>query len=144
VTDVGIAMKSPNDHILPLKMTISEHEFHQMSQRVARARGKMSEEGPDTAREGCADEKTLHQEILNECRRRGWIAIHARMNRPTTIACGVPDFLILADRGRLFLVEAKSKSGKLRSEQLAFIAWATKLSHTVHIVRSCPEFLALL
>jgi hypothetical protein len=89
-------------------------------------------------------ERDLHEQILAECRSRGWIAIHSRMDRPATVAIGSPDFVILADRGRVFIIEAKSAKGKLTKEQAALRCWAEKLGHTIHLMRSYEEFVMLL
>ena len=88
-------------------------------------------------------ERELHEQILDECRRRGWIAFHGSMTHRTHRTIGEPDFVILADRGRCLLVEVKGTSGKVTAEQAALHAWAAKLDHTVHVVRSLTEFLAL-
>lgn len=90
------------------------------------------------------DEAALHNQILDECARRGWIAVHSRMDRATTTAKGVCDFLIIRDSGKVLLVECKSKTGKLTIEQQGFIAWCYKLQHTVHVVRSFQEFLEII
>jgi len=82
----------------------------------------------------------LHQEILDECRRRGWIAIHARMDKPTTTPLGTPDFVVIADGGRVLLIEAKSKTGKFTMPQMALRAVLNKLGHELHIIRSVIEF----
>lgn len=90
--------------------------------------------------EAVESESDLHDDIIKACRDRGWIVIHSRMDAPTTTAVGVPDFLILADRGRLFMFEAKSKTGKLTSEQRGFAMMADMLGFTVHVVRSLFDF----
>jgi len=87
-------------------------------------------------------ESQLQDEIAAECQRRGWIGIRSRMDRPTTYAdgiSGVCDFVIVADGGRVFFIEAKTKS-KPTSEQLAFLAWVRKLGHVGAIVRNIEEF----
>lgn len=99
---------------------------------------------PPVASKGVELEGQLHDEILAECRRRGWIALHGRMDVATGRTVGEPDFTILADNGRVLLVEAKSRAGKLRPEQAALHAWARKLGHTVHVVRTFEEFIAAL
>jgi hypothetical protein len=88
-----------------------------------------------------AVESDLHNEILDECKRRGWIALHGSMAQATARTIGEPDFVILADCGRVLLVEAKAKRGKLSPEQRALHAWARKLGHTVYIVRSMSDFI---
>jgi hypothetical protein len=57
---------------------------------------------------------------------------------------GEPDFQIYADKGRCFLVEAKTKSGKLRPEQVGMAIWAVKLGHKIHCVRNFDSFLAII
>ena len=101
-------------------------------------RQQNSEETQST--EGVDRESDLHDAIIADCRRRGWIVIHSRMDRATTTAKGVPDFLIFADRARVFLFEAKRKNGKLTPEQQGFAMMADMLGFTVHVVRSFPEY----
>lgn len=91
----------------------------------------------------CSSEPQLHRQILEHCRARRWLVAHSRMDMPTTQSPGLPDFIILADGGRLLLVEAKSRTGKLRPEQQAFALAASMLGHKVHLVRSLQEFLAI-
>ena len=86
-------------------------------------------------------ESILHDAILADCRRRGWLAFHGSMAHRTHRTIGEPDFVILCDGGRLLLVEAKSGREKPSDEQLALHAWARKLGHDVHVVRSLAEFL---
>jgi predicted RecB family nuclease len=88
-------------------------------------------------------ESELHAQIFDECRRRGWIAFHGAMSERTHRNLGEPDFLILRDGGKLLAVEAKSAKGKLSEHQAAIAAWAEKLGHKVHVVRSINEFLEL-
>lgn len=87
-------------------------------------------------------ERDLHSKIFNECRRRGWIALHGSMSERTHRTMGEWDFTILADNGRVFFVECKTSTGKLSAEQAALIAWAKKLGHDVRVVRSIDEFVA--
>lgn len=96
------------------------------------------------AGEGVERESELHQQILDTCNRLSLIALHSRMDRPTTTQIGAPDFVILCDNGKVLIVEAKNKTGKVSIAQAALHAWAAKLGHNVHIVRSIDEFLRLL
>jgi hypothetical protein len=109
---------------------------------------------------GCAREADLHLQILDECRKRGWIALHGSMASPTRRNEGEPDFVILGGtvrvcasltgelyedmRSFVLFVEAKTRLGKLSPAQQAFHAHAKKLGHVVHVVRSFQEFLNLL
>ena len=95
------------------------------------------------ARNGVAREAVLHEEIFDECRRRGWIALHGSMAERTCRTLGEPDFVILADGGRVLFVECKSRTGKLSPAQAVLKFHAEKLGHTVHVVRSMEEFLAV-
>lgn len=90
-------------------------------------------------------EREVQEEIKQECARRGWICNGSRMDLPTTTIPGSPDFWILRDGGRLLLIECKRPSGgKLSREQLGYHAWARKLGHEVHVVRSLTEFLEVI
>ena len=89
-------------------------------------------------------ERDLHEQVFDECRRRGWIALHGSMAERTCRTLGEPDFVILADGGRVLFVECKSRSGKLSPAQSALKFHAEKLGHTIHVVRSLGEFLKLL
>lgn len=85
-------------------------------------------------------ESLLHNQIICECKRRQWIYFHSRMDRPTGSTIGQPDFILLLPNGRTLLIECKSKTGKLSSEQLGMIIWAKKLGHTIHVICSMEEF----
>lgn len=88
-------------------------------------------------------EADLHDQILAECRRRGWIALHGRMDLASGRTIGEPDFVLMADNGRVLFIECKTKAGKIRPEQQALHAWAARLEHTVHVVRSLVEFMEI-
>ena len=88
------------------------------------------------------EESTLHDQILDECKKRGWLAFHGSMAHRTFRTPGEPDFIILAN-GRIFFVECKTRAGKLSIAQSAMIAHAAKLGHTIHVVRSFREFLEI-
>lgn len=93
--------------------------------------------------EGVERESDLHDDILDLCRRKGWIALHGSTAHKTKRSIGEPDFTILADAGRVFFFECKSKEGKVRPEQAALHAWAAKLGHTVHVIRSLEALLEI-
>ena len=88
-------------------------------------------------------EHTLHDGILSDCRRRGWIAFHGSMAHRTRRIKGEPDFCVLADRGRVFFVEVKSKGGKLSKPQREILALAKHLGHQVHLVKSIGDWFTL-
>src|SRR5262249_31358072 len=78
-------------------------------------------------------ERELHRQILDECRKRGWIALHGSMVHRAMRNIGEWDFTIVADAGRVFFIEAKTRTGKLTTEQAALHAWARRLGHQVHV-----------
>lgn len=90
-----------------------------------------------------ATEADLHEKIFDECRRRGWLPLHGAMSERTHRTMGEPDFVILAEGGRVLFVECKSAVGKLSAAQQSLHAWARKLGHTVHVVRTMEEFLGV-
>jgi len=90
------------------------------------------------------DESDLQDVIISESRKRGWWVDYSRMDLPTTRPKGAPDIYIFADRKRLFIVEAKSKTGKLRPEQLGVKLALEKLGHTVNVISSFSQFIELI
>lgn len=117
-------------------MGISPFDYEQMRRRLEPKSAK-----DEHVSKGVAREADLHEEIQLECNRRGWLALHGSMAHKAHRTVGEPDFVILADGGRVILVEAKADKGKLSKEQQALAAWAKKLGHTVHVVRNMAEFL---
>ena len=97
-----------------------------------------------TTGSGVSREAELHEEIFDECRRRGWIALHGSMAERTCRTLGEPDFVILAGAGRVLFVECKTRTGKLSPAQAALKHHAEKLGHPIHVVRSLDDFLNLL
>lgn len=88
-------------------------------------------------------ESDLHEQILAECRRRGWIAFHSRMDVPTTANVGTPDFICAIPNGITLYFECKARTGKLSQAQLAMSAWMSRLNHTVHTIRSFDQFILI-
>ena len=95
--------------------------------------------------EAVAKEAKLHNQILDECKKRGWICFHGSMAHRTFRTEGEPDFVILADKGRTFFIEAKraTKASKLSPAQRALAHWAKRLGHAIHVVRNVKEFLEI-
>lgn len=119
----------------PRLMGITQIDYIRMLERVSKK--------PARSAEPVERESDLHQEILDECRSRGWIALHGSMADPTRRTIGEPDFTIIASNGRVLFVECKSRTGKYRTEQRALHLLASTLGHTVHVVRSVAEFVAI-
>lgn len=96
--------------------------------------------------EGVDDESKLHEQIIAELNRRRYYFVHSRMDRATTQARGVPDFIIaipgtLNTRPRTLWVEAKRKGGKLTPEQAGALAWLDRDGHETSIVYSLTGLL---
>jgi Nuclease-related domain len=96
-------------------------------------------EGP-AAGEMVETEGDLHDQILEECRRRGWVAFHGSMAHKSHRTLGEPDFIVLCPRGQLLLIEAKSRTGKRSMPQLALAVLAETLGHKIYVVRSMTDF----
>jgi len=114
-----------------MRMTQAEYQDY-----IARQIKKQFVSKPPDA---VADESDLHSQILDFCRSRGWIAFHGSMAHRAMRTAGEPDFTVLADGGRVFFFECKSKDGKLSTEQLGMIAWGAKLGHTIHVIYSLGQ-----
>jgi hypothetical protein len=90
---------------------------------------------------GVEDEGELHAEVILECKKRGWLVFHGSMAHKTFRTPGEPDLLICADKGRFYMIELKTRAGKLSTDQQAIAAWASRLGHTVFVCRSLEQFL---
>lgn len=119
--------------------SISRADYLAMVARLERAAGN----APSAKTSAVSSERELHDMIEAECRARGWYYVRSRMDRPTTVGVGAPDFVIAADDGRTFWIEAKAGRNKPTIEQLGVRAALLKLGHTHAIVRSIDEFLAV-
>lgn len=94
-----------------------------------------------TAKPEAQPESELHDQIAAYCSSRKWYFVHSRMDRRTTTAKGVPDFIIATDDGATLWVECKRKGAKPSIEQLGTNQWLKCLKHRAHIVWSYGEFL---
>lgn len=92
---------------------------------------------------GVEREKDLHQAIRDYCASRNWIVFHGSTAHATKRTIGEPDFIILCPNSKFFLIECKSRIGKLTREQQGMAMWASKLQHTIHLIRGYSEFLDL-
>ena len=111
----------------------------QINAHEARLRPKQSV--PTT---GCDDESELHEQIRQECVRRGWLSFHGSMAHSTFRTEGEPDYVILRDSGGVLMVELKTRKGKLSEAQQGIHAWAHRLGHEIYTLRSFEEFLNLI
>ena len=122
-------------------MNISSTEFAILEARQA---AKLKQKTPVVASGGVTKESDLHAAIKAECRNIGWIVMTGSMAHRTHRTIGEPDMVILGKCGIFLMLELKTATGKVSKEQQAFHAWAKKLGHTVHVVRSFEEFLEVL
>lgn len=121
------------------RMTTLEFQAWQARVAANRKAHRLAAANGDGVADGCEDE--LHAAILGECRRRGWIPLHGQMQFRTRRPLGEPDFVIAIEGGRTLWVEAKTRTGKLSTEQQAFGAYLEKMGHQLHVVRSLEDFL---
>ena len=117
-------------------MGISHADYLSMQARLTR-------KVPDLMAPACDDEGKLHNEIMDECRKRGWIPLHGSMAHRALRTPGEWDFVIIADGGRTFLIECKSKKKKQSTEQKGLHLMASILGHKPHVVRSFEQFLSI-
>jgi hypothetical protein len=98
-------------------------------------------------RESQADtlaESDLQDRIVAYCRSKGWFVVFSGMHRRTSVPIGTPDFIIYADKGRVFTIETKSAAGKQTPEQLGVQLMLQKLGHEYHLVRSFEKFVEVI
>lgn len=88
-------------------------------------------------------ESELHRLITQDIRRRGWLCCHGAMHAATKRTPGEPDFHVLAPKGRHFMVECKTTTGKLSDDQVWFSNKASDLGHSVWVIRSFSEWCKL-
>ena len=67
------------------------------------------------------EEAKLHNDLIQDLQRRGWGYVHSRMDKPSTIASGWPDFTVIHG-DRVALVEFKAPGGILSQAQKECIA----------------------
>lgn len=120
------------------RMTSAEYHAFLAAQKAAKKADRLQ-----SANDASECESELHGQIMDECRRRGWIPLHGSMAHRSKRTLGEPDFVIPI-YGRVLFVEAKTKTGKLTMEQQAYGAYLAKHGHTLHVVRSLQDFLAIL
>ena len=121
-------------------MGISVHQYEEMQARLNRnklreAPAPMPADAPDC-------EGDLHETIVKECQRRGWLVFHGSMAHRTHRTIGEPDLIIPADSGVTFYIELKSRTGKPTPEQNAVSAYLFHHEHRHAFIRSVSEFLS--
>jgi hypothetical protein len=122
---------------------ITTDQYREMLSRLDHNKvraGSISPSMPEDAAEREIEE--LHYPILQWCKDNGAAYIRARSDMASTIQRGAPDFTVFHN-GRIFLIECKSKTGKLRPEQIGWAMMAEKNLFKVHVVRSMTEFMEI-
>ncbi len=97
-----------------------------------------------TPTKSTGSESELHAQIIEECKRRGWIPLHGSMAHRTFRTEGEFDFTILGDSGRVFFVECKVGGNKLSDAQRDLHHWAKKLGHNPHVVWNFQQFMDII
>lgn len=120
-------------------MRISTAEFIQIQARMNASKRTKLDLAP--LGEPVKKESELHDEIIQYCKSRGWFNVHSRMDRASTQAKGIPDFLIAMPHGVTWWIECKSKGGKPTKEQQDVHAFLHHLGHRYALVYSFQEFL---
>lgn len=116
---------------------ISQQDYDMMRLRLGRANVKRADPVADDAVEKEAD---LQQQIRNFLVERRWAFVWSPMHSRTSTGIGVVDFVIAAPKGRTLWVEAKTRTSKLRPEQIGFKMLLEAQGHEHHVVRSYREF----
>ena len=117
-------------------MTFTQLQYAQALSRLNKSRPSVN---PPCEKE--VGRGGLHEQIEDYCRSKGWLYVHSRTDKASTNQIGTCDFIIAADNGKTYWIEAKRKGGKPTSTQLGMIAWLKKLGHTACIVWSFEDFL---
>lgn len=86
-------------------------------------------------------ESKLHQEIIDECGRRGWIPEHGSTAHRTKRRVGELDFCIPIEGGVTLWGECKVGTSKPTVEQCATIAYLLAKGHRAGVWRSLQDFL---
>lgn len=115
----------------------------QLAEYTSRRAAKPSRSGSDNKNVSEGRERDLHAQIASYCKAKQWIAFHGSMAHRAMRTAGEPDYVIIADGGRVFFVECKTRLGKLTPEQAGIVHWAERLGTKIHVVRSMDEFLEI-
>lgn len=116
------------------RITQSEYEAYQRKRMAPPPPPASSPEPCSAGREV----EILHAHVIAECDRRGWRYSYNRPDKPTTIP-GVPDFIILADGGRVIQIECKTEDGNVTLDQAQWMSDAERLGHRVFVCRSVAQ-----
>lgn len=117
-------------------MGISDYQYQQMLARLEKSQAS----SPKTPEASDSLEAELHEEIMQYCRLRSWIAVHSRMDKRSTVAKGVTDFIIVTPQTVMF-IECKRPGKERTEEQLAFAQAVKTLDWPYAVVHTFQEFL---
>lgn len=90
--------------------------------------------------DGVEEEHTLHDYIRKFCKDRGWIPLRGSMAHKTKRPPGEWDFIIIAPKGKVLLIECKRRKGKQSPEQRDISHQARGLGHDPQVVWSQKQF----
>jgi len=94
--------------------------------------------------QSCERESEIHDQIIAECRVKGWYFIHSRTDKRTTTAIGVPDFVICLPNGVTWFIEVKRPKEKPKLAQMAVGVMLEHLGHHYAVVHSLSELLEII
>ena len=94
---------------------------------------------PANPSKGEIQEWDLHDEYEAWLKSQGWFYVHARMDKPSTIQVGHPDFSVFMPHERCCFIEFKQPGKKTTTEQNAKIAHARKFGFAAHVCDNVEE-----
>lgn len=100
---------------------------------------------PETERHPQTDsESDLHDHVIEWCRAHALYVVHSRMDRRTTQARGVPDFIIAFPHGVTLWLELKRLKQKPTPEQSGSLMALGVLGHINTVSDNWPHALGIL
>lgn len=124
--------------------TQADVDGRNLKMRPLLAEGTPEEQQVKAAVKSITQERDLHDAIEAYCRARGYLYIHARMDVPSTIQVGHPDFTIFMPGQKCCFIECKRPGKKATIEQLGKVAHAKKLGFIAAIIDNFDEAKALI
>lgn len=123
-----------------MRMTQTEVALYQ--QKHTKLYGGPTTEQRRTAQE-LKDERVFHGAIMGYLRLMGVKGVvHSRMDRKSTQACGVPDFLF-AIKGQAVAIEAKVAGRQPTPEQIGWLEALRQDGWLTTVVRSLDDVIAI-
>lgn len=97
---------------------------------------------PESVKGPIGREESIHDQIEADLINRRFYYVHSRMDKRTTTALGVPDFIVAAPNCVTLWIEVKRRGGKLSKEQQITKHILLALNHHYFLVFSFDEYLA--